>query len=480
MPIPDTLFECIKSLDKSEKRHFKIYAKRHVLHEENQYIRLFDIIDRLDTYDEALVKLQLGACKFANNLPSGKNYLYNLILKSLRTYHAGKSVKIQLRELWLDINILIEKGLLRQAMKLIRKAKKMAQQYQYDIQLLEIVLLERKLIRRYTSNKADEMIQDCQKESANCLNRLKLQLNIVDLYETVFITYRNNKDSRRSLDAIMREVERLVSESEYKRLSFEALNSYHVLHLHHANIIRDYKTGNKHLKNLITLHEQHPFIIDEEQERYINHLNNYLNNCFALKKWDEFPPVLAKMKAIKAKNVKMEGLIFNNSHYLEIIYHLVREKYRSVIQMVPEIEQGLKKYSESITKSRELTFFYNITVAYFLEKDYPQALDWINRILSEPKLDERQDIQLLARIFEIVLHYELGNEELVESLIGSTNRFLLKNKKRESSEYLIVQRLKQVLYADKKKKQVIFQQLAAELQNKKGLEEIKIWVQEKI
>ncbi len=480
MPAPDTLFELIKSLDQNEKRHFKIYAKRHVLHDENQYVRLFDIMDQLEDYDEAEVKARLGRVGFAQHLASGKNYLYNLILRSLRTYHAGKSVKVQLRELWLDINLLIEKGLLRQAMKLIRKAKKLAQQYQYDIPLLEILLLERKLIRRYTSNRADEMIRDCQEETANCLDRLRLQLGIIDLYETVFITYRNDKDSRQSLDEVMNQVAALVPDGAYRKLSFESLNSYHVLHLHYANIVRDYQTANQHLRALIELHEGHPFLIDEEMERYINHLNNYLNNCFALHRLEEFPPVLEKMKAIKTKNAKIKGLIFNNVFYLEMLYHLVREEYRAVIRMVPEIERGLKKYSESITKSRKLTFYYNITIAFFLEKDYPQALDWINRILSEPKLEERQDIQTLARIFEIVLHFELGNEELVESLIGSVDRYLRKKNKRQSAAYLIAKKLRQALYADQRKKQVIFQELADELQHKKGLEEIKIWVQEKV
>lgn len=479
MPTPDTLFELIKSLDKNEKRHFKIYAKRHVLHEENQYMRLFDVVDRLETYDEADVKAQLGRSKFARNLASGKNYLYNLILKSLRTYHAGKSVKVQLQELWLDINLLIEKGLLRQAMKLIRKAKKLADQYQYDIQLLEIALLERKLIRRYTSNKADALIQTCQEESAACLERLQLQFGILDLYETVFISYRNDKDSREPLDAVMAQVDQLVPDGHFKNLSFEALNNYHLLHLHHANKRRDYSTGNRHLQALIAMHEANPFLIDEEQERYINHLNNYLNNCLALDRLEEFPPVLRKMKSVNAKNFKLKGLIFNNVFYLEMLYHLVREEYQAVIRMVPEIERGLKKYGEGITKSRELTFYCNISIAFFMEKDYPQALDWINRILSEPKLEERQDIQTLARIFEIVLHYELGNEELVESLIGSVDRYLRKKNKRQSAEYLVAKKLKQALYADKKKREVVFQELAEELQPKKGLDEIKVWVREK-
>ena len=47
MPAPDALFELVQSLTQSEKRHFKIFAKRHVIQNENRYIRLFDILDSL-------------------------------------------------------------------------------------------------------------------------------------------------------------------------------------------------------------------------------------------------------------------------------------------------------------------------------------------------------------------------------------------------------------------------------------------------
>ena len=48
----EPLFELIKSLTKSEKRNFKLYAKRISLNEEAKFVRLFDIIDQLDEYNE--------------------------------------------------------------------------------------------------------------------------------------------------------------------------------------------------------------------------------------------------------------------------------------------------------------------------------------------------------------------------------------------------------------------------------------------
>lgn len=475
----DNLFELIQSLEPTEKRHFKIFAKRHTLNGENQYLRLFDILESLPAYEESLVKRRLGRTLFAENLSSSKNYLYNLILRSLRNYNAGASTKISLQELRLDIHTLVDKGLLKQALKLIKKAKKLAAQHQYDIDQLEIVLLERKLIRRYTSNKADERIRERQEEAAACIRRVQAQFQMLDLYETVFLNYRNKNEAQASLSKVVQQADALLPVSS-EDVSFEAHTYYHLLHLHHANMLKNFNKANAHLQQLIDLQEKNPFLIEEDQERYINHLNNYLNNCLRINHLAEFPPILEKMQALQVRSFKIKALVFNHLYYSKILYHHVRGEYKLVTDMVPDIEAGLQIYKVNITKARQLTFYYNIAMAFFMQKDYEMTLEWINRILNEPKLEERQDIQSLARIFQLVIHFELGNTDFVESLILSANRYLLKKDKRDSSEFLIIKHLKEALHANKIQQYAVFVQLSAALEGMKGLEEIKIWAQSKL
>jgi hypothetical protein len=51
----DPLFLLIKSLEKSEKRNFKLYVKRHSGGEDLKIVQLFDALDKMDEYDEELV-----------------------------------------------------------------------------------------------------------------------------------------------------------------------------------------------------------------------------------------------------------------------------------------------------------------------------------------------------------------------------------------------------------------------------------------
>ena len=75
----DPLHQLIHSLSKGEKRSFKIYASRHVLGDENNYVKLFDAIEKQKEYDEeALLKkfknekfiidVQNDACKSLRSL----------------------------------------------------------------------------------------------------------------------------------------------------------------------------------------------------------------------------------------------------------------------------------------------------------------------------------------------------------------------------------------------------------------------------
>ncbi|HOA39419.1 MAG TPA: hypothetical protein PKJ36_13505, partial [Flavihumibacter sp.] len=51
----DTVFQLVKTLEKSEKRNFKLYATRNSQAESLKVIALFDALDKMSDYDEAVL-----------------------------------------------------------------------------------------------------------------------------------------------------------------------------------------------------------------------------------------------------------------------------------------------------------------------------------------------------------------------------------------------------------------------------------------
>ena len=479
----DQLFKLIKSLGQAEKRYFKVFAKRHVINEENHYIKLFEAMEKMKEYDEEWLKKKLEEQTFSKNLPFWKSYLYGLIMKSLRAYHSGKTAFIQLQEYELDMQILIEKGLIKQALKIIRTAKKIAKKYHYDIKLLEFSIQERKLVRRFEKKQAVKLVESAQLESEQCLNRISDQFFWLKRYENIYLEGRYQKSQNTNQSSLPIALEQLSTTSDIAKLPFEASVYYHLMGAQVFTKSGDFGRSTKHLKSLIDHFEAHKWMIDEDQERYINIVNNYLNKCFLVNKLEEFPVMLDQMRQIKAKNFKLKSLIFQNVYYLQLIYHLSMKQYEEILDIVPYIKKGIETYKEYITNSRQLAMRYNIAVAYFLSHHYQLALDWINYVLDESR-EERTDFQSYSRLLQVILHFELKNWNLVEYLIKSYLRYLRKKNLGDGGEHLIIVTIRKIINSEERQHKGLFQKLQKELVNKKRrageLEEVTTWLEEKV
>ena len=129
MNAKDDLLFLIQSLNQTEKRYFKIYAQRHVIGKSNAYIDLFEAVEtagKKDDYNEAVIKQKLKKVIPASSYAVIKNYLYNLILKSMRAYHEDDTATHAISQRMLDIEFLMQKGLFEKALKMLNTTKQTA------------------------------------------------------------------------------------------------------------------------------------------------------------------------------------------------------------------------------------------------------------------------------------------------------------------------------------------------------------------
>ena len=130
----------------SEKRQFKIYGSRHIIDVENKYIFLFDVLEKMESYDAEALRIKLeSAGRNTKFIKADMNFLYQLILKSLVLYHSGKSAQIILNESISIIEILYFKGNFEQCIKEINKAANIARNAELFSSLLKIIQYEKKV-----------------------------------------------------------------------------------------------------------------------------------------------------------------------------------------------------------------------------------------------------------------------------------------------------------------------------------------------
>ena len=102
----DALFQLVKSLEKSEKRNFKLYAKRNTATEDLKVVQLFDALDKMSDYDEKVLLKRTKSIK-KQQLSNIKANLYKQILSSLRLIRDEANIDIHLHELMDHARILI-------------------------------------------------------------------------------------------------------------------------------------------------------------------------------------------------------------------------------------------------------------------------------------------------------------------------------------------------------------------------------------
>ena len=93
----DALFQLVKSLEKAEKRHFKIYIKRSSDKEDLKVVQLFDALDNMDEYDEKILFRKINSLN-KSKLANLKTHLYKELLASLRLLKSKDSIDLQLSE----------------------------------------------------------------------------------------------------------------------------------------------------------------------------------------------------------------------------------------------------------------------------------------------------------------------------------------------------------------------------------------------
>ena len=104
----DILFQLIHSLEKAEKRHFKLYIKRSSSNENLKIVQLFDALDKMSEYDEKILLKKIPSIQKVQ-LSNLKAHLYKQVLASLRLLKSADSIDLQLNEQFDYAHILYKK-----------------------------------------------------------------------------------------------------------------------------------------------------------------------------------------------------------------------------------------------------------------------------------------------------------------------------------------------------------------------------------
>jgi hypothetical protein len=426
----DSLFQLIKTLEKSEKRNFKLYANRNSSSEELKTVQLFDALDKMDQYDEAaLLKKNKGIMK--QQLSNLKAHLYKQLLTSLRLIDE-KNIDISLHEQMDYARILYNKGLYLQSLKVLDKVKDLAKRNNQLTHLQQVLFFEKNIEALYITRSMKDRADHLSEEADEANDSLVLVSKLSNLSLQLYSWYIKNGPCRNQ------EEEAEVNDFFNSKFNFDPVickSFYEKLFLFqtycwYAFIRQDFLMYYRYTQKWVDLFDQQPQMLAIETAHYIKGMHNLMGAHFNLTNHQKLQETLAKFdhfcnSDMVTGNVNnriqcfvYRTISFFNKHFLE-------GSFTEGLEDLPAIEQKIKEYEIYLDRHRILVFYYKIACLYFGSGNYEKAIDYLNKITNW-KVDLRTDLQCYSRLLHLIAHYELGNDEILDHLVKSVYRFMSK------------------------------------------------------
>lgn len=461
--VSDLLHRFIKALTPAEKRYFKLFASRHTIGDKNEYLRLFESIDKMKEYDDELLRKTFKKLKARNSLAIAKNRLYETILKSLDAFYSESSVDVQLRSLLHSAEILYRKSLYEESKKMLLKARRIAERTDRHTILIDISKWDKKLIEKdgYTTISEDEISKIAAEDNIY----IQKSANYNEFWELksklFFLLNRQGKvRDEKEVTQFKELIDNTLLKKEENALSFESKYLYYHIYSAYYFGTGAYKESHLWLSKQLAIIESNPSFIKEEPNKYFAVLSNLIYLCSRLSKTKEIQELSNKLHNIHEHidgklNEDLSIKIFSTLYSTELSLYLQQGEYEKAALLIPEIEEGLKKYEGKLNKVREAFFVFNISILHFVKAEYNKALFWINRLLNDQELDANQEIYAFARIFDLVIHLEIGNNDLIPYTLKSVQRYLTSRKRMYRFETLMLDFVKKLSKANSNKETII-------------------------
>lgn len=421
-PESDALFRLIHSMNKVEKKHFKLYTRYHSRNAGSMnYLRLFDIIVKQKEYNENMIRdLQIVKNEHLRML---KHYLHNLILESMRVLSSkGNDLDEKLNNMLHYARLMREKGLSDEEIKFLKKAKELALKHERWGVLLEVLFMQ---TGRTIVGGDIKARQEIEADIDLLLDKLRNRLEYMKLASKTSMQVHKTEMQRGAEDKTLKKLfTHPLLQDEGKALSAGARNTYFNTIFQYHNFTGNYQEAYKIILQSVHFVESNYSSILLPDITYSIVLNNLTNVQYFLGKYKEALSTTQKHQLLVQKSGPVKAHAFVYSHMNETHYYITLGEFKKGAAILKDIEKGLEKFKLKTSDMAMMTLFVNISLLYFGVGEFRKSLIWVNKIISHPKIQFREDVQSLARILQILIHYELNTPDILQHLTVSTNRFL--------------------------------------------------------
>ena len=417
------VYDFIQSLSMREKAYFKRFANTYSENKGKNYLRLYQALEHQPMYDAENLKQQFEGEKLGQHLSSESDYLLEQLLRSLVNFHTDGSSYQKLIKYTLFINILMEKGFRHKALKVLRKAKKLAYRTEEFTVVLKLIQQEEEILFRegilnFTSNlkqlKEERIRVNLQIQNLSELRLLREQARELQFTES-FVTD-PYKFKHIFFNPIM--------ESEDNALSISAKEHWLYVHETCLYLTRQYEKGQRASGRFVEFMEQNTHLI--KRSKIQSTLSNYLLFSALLGDETAFEKTLPKLdKMLSESPLDTNYILFIKYSRLFELYY--RKENLNAVKDLEQVAGDFIQRQYKLMGETQVNYMLMLLTRACMEMgDFEKASDWLNFWNRVEPLDYTL---IHNRLFALIIYYELGWHSLLEAELASAYKTLRNRKK---------------------------------------------------
>lgn len=426
----ESLIQLVNSLSKQEKKEFSCYITNK---QEKDYILLFRLID-----DKHLTGAEELKQVFLRERPGASfntsvTYLYNLLIKILTDLRIKQDSYYLLFNALLHARVLYEKAMYEECFQLLKRIKQKASHYENHFALLMAQRLELNYLLALDFGDVDEKRllnkQYKIKKTIKSINKLNEQSSLYELLKLRML----NQDISRSREEV-RKLDDLVT-SEISIVAsgtienFEIKKNHQLFQANYFIAVGDYKAAFNSFVELNRLFEENTHLWNNPPIYYLMTIEGMLESLRIIHDYKGMEYFLDKLTKLESASawflLDVACVVFT----YRLSSAIDRGEFDIASSLIEEYQMTVLERLGLLQESRQAEVVLYTAFVYLGNNEPRKARRLLGAVIRKGHLYAHSLFRTI-RIMNLLVCYELGDIDYIQSEMRSIKREMVKNKER--------------------------------------------------
>ena len=424
----ESLIHLINNLTKQEKKEFSLYISNKP---EKDYIFLFRLIDDKKISDPEELKMSFLAAKPASSFNTVVIYLFDLLIDILTRLRTEQDSYYLLFNELLHARVLYEKSMYQECFQVLKKVKEKAVYYENHFALLVAQRLELNYLLTLDFEDMDEQkLLNKQYKMNNTLKSIRQLNEQSSLYE--LLKYRMiNKGASRSLEETQKLDDLVTSEISIVASAgvenFEIKKNHQLFQANYFITVGDYKAAFNSFVELNKLFEENSHLWNNPPVYYLMTVEGMLESLRIMHNYEGMNYFIEKLTKLSSPSSSFQL----NVMYVIFIYRLFSfidaGDFDKAGIWIAEHQTSLIDKMLLLKEQQQAEMSLYIALIHLGNGEYRKARKRLSATIGRGHLYSLPLFRTI-RIVNVMIHYELGDVDYIQSEIRSIKREMSKNK----------------------------------------------------